>query len=142
MPTLDELKQKYDSVLQLIAKGGVRLDHLHVQDDKLFMQGAVASEDLKNKVWNQIKAVDSTFSDLTCDLTVDTSLPSPPPDETIYTVVAGDSLWKIAQKFYGNGSLFKKIIAANPDKLEDENSVIHPGDELKIPPAAQSATSS
>jgi nucleoid-associated protein YgaU len=119
----------------------VRLDHLHVQDDKLFMQGAVASEDLKNKVWNEIKAVDSTLSDVTCDLTVDSSLPSPPPDETVYTVVAGDSLWKIAQNFYGNGSLFKKIIAANPDKLKDENSVIHPGDKLKIPAAAQSASS-
>ena len=45
MPTLDGLKEKYSSVLQLIAKGGVRLDHLHVQDDKLFMQGAVASDD-------------------------------------------------------------------------------------------------
>ena len=67
------------------------------------MQGAVASDDLKNAVWNQIKAVDPGYSDLTCDLTVDTSLPSPPPEETVYTVVAGDSLWKIAQKFYGHG---------------------------------------
>ena len=135
MPTLDVLKEKYAPVLQLIEKGGVRLDHLHVQDDKLFMQGAVASEELKNKVWDSIKAVDASYGDVTCDLTVDSSLPSPPPDETVYTVVAGDSLWKIAQKFYGNGSVFKKIIEANPDKLEDENSVIHPGDELKIPAA-------
>src|SRR5215470_2463875 len=110
MPTLDELKDKYASVLQLIQKGGVRLDHLHVQDDKLFMQGAVASEELKNKVWDAIKAVDANYPDLVCDLTVDSSLPSPPPDETIYTVEPGDSLWKIAQKFYGNGSVFKRII--------------------------------
>lgn len=141
MPTLDQYKAKYDSVLKLIARGGVRLDHLHVQDDKLFMQGAVASEDLKNKVWHEIKAVDPVHSDLTCDLTVDSSLPAPPPDETIYTVAAGDSLWKIAQKFYGHGNLFKQIIDANPDKLKDENSVIHPGDKLKIPAASKSAAS-
>ena len=56
MERLDELKQKYAPVLQLIAKGGVRLDHLHVQDNKLYLQGGVATQDLKNKVWNEIKA--------------------------------------------------------------------------------------
>ena len=53
----------------------------------------------------------------------------------VHRSLQSDSLWKIAQKFYGNGSVFKRIIEANPDKLEDENSVIHPGDELKIPAA-------
>jgi nucleoid-associated protein YgaU len=135
MDRLQELKLKYGSVLTLIARGGVRLDHLHVKDDKLYMQGVVCSEDVNNDLWNQIKAVDPSFSDLTCDLTIDPSLPAPPPAETMYTVVAGDSLWAIAARFYGNGGLFRKIIAANPDKLKDEKSVIHPGDQLRIPPA-------
>jgi len=135
MADLDALKDKYRSVLDLIKKQNVRLDHLHVQNDKLFMQGAAPSEAIKNKIWDQIKTVDAGFSDLTCDLTVDSSLPQPAPPETIYTVVAGDSLWKIAQQFLGNGALYKKIIEANPGKLVDEHTVIHPGDELKIPNA-------
>jgi len=135
MADLDALKEKYRPVLDLIKKQNVRLDHLHVQNDKLFMQGAVPSEEIKNKIWDQIKAVDAGFSDLTCELTVDSSLPQPAPEETIYTVVAGDSLWKIAQQFLGNGALYKKIIEANPGKLVDEHTVIHPGDELKIPNA-------
>ena len=49
---------------------------------------------------------------------------------------ASDSLWKIAQKFLGNGAQFPRIIAANPGKLKDEKSVIHAGDKLKIPPKA------
>jgi LysM domain len=132
---LNELKDKYASVLQLVKKKGVVLSHLHVQDDKLFMQGAAPNEAVKNLVWDEIKAVDPNYGDLTCDLTVDESLPQPAPDEVIYTVVAGDSLWKIAAKFLGGGQNFPKIIAANPDKLEDEHSVIHPGDQLRIPAA-------
>jgi len=135
MADLDSLKKKYSSVLDLIKKQNVRLDHLHVQNDKLFMQGAAPSEDIKNKIWSQIKVVDSSYSDLTADISVDSSLPQPAPEEQVYTVVAGDSLWKIAQQFLGNGALYPKIIAANPGKLKDEHTVIHPGDELKIPAA-------
>ena len=135
MERLEELKQKYASVLALIARRGVRLDHLHVQDDKLFMQGGAPSQAVKNQVWDEIKRVDPGYGDLTADLFIDESLPAPPPEETVYTVVAGDSLWKISQKFLGAGHLFKRIIEANPGKLKDEHSVIHPGDQLRIPPA-------
>src|SRR5262249_2753252 len=82
---------------------------------------------------NQIKAVDPTYSDLTCDLRVDSTVPAPSQETKTYTVKPGDSLWKIAQEFYGAGHLFKRIIEANPGKLVDENSVIHPGDKLTIP---------
>jgi len=56
MDRFDELKLKYQSVLNLIAKKGVRLAHLHVQDNKLVIQGAAPSQDTKNVIWNQIKA--------------------------------------------------------------------------------------
>ena len=130
MERIDELKLKYQSVLNTIKQKGVVLAHCHVQDDKLFLQGAAPSEDVKNDVWSQIKLVDSSFSDLTCDLSIDSSLI--PPAKT-YTVVGGDSLWKIATQFYGNGAEFPKIIAGNPGQLKDEHSVIHPGDVLVIP---------
>jgi LysM repeat protein len=137
MERLDELKLKYQSVLNLIKQKGVRLSHVHVQDNKLFIQGAAPSQAVKNLVWDQIKLTDPNFSDLTCDLTVDESLapPAAAPEYTMYKVKAGDSLWKIAQQHYGKGQLYPRIIEANPDKLVDEKSVIHPGDELRIPAA-------
>ncbi|MEO8125786.1 MAG: LysM peptidoglycan-binding domain-containing protein [Bryobacteraceae bacterium] len=132
---LEQGKAKYASVLELIKKRGVRLDHLHVQDGKLFMQGAAPTEAVKNQVWDKIKEVDPSYSDLTADISVDSSLPAPAAEDTIYTVVAGDSLWKISSHFYGAGNLFPRIIQANPGKLKDEHSIIHPGDQLRIPPA-------
>jgi len=140
MADLEQLKSKYRSVLDLVKKKNVRLDHLHVQDNKLVMQGAAPSQDIKNAIWNEIKAVDPIFADMSCDLGIDASLPQPAPDDMIYTVVAGDSLWKIAQMHLGNGALFPQIIAANPGKLKDEKSVIHPGDKLKIPAKAAGAS--
>jgi nucleoid-associated protein YgaU len=132
VPTFEELKEKYNPVIEYIQTNNVRLDHLHRDDSsgKLFMIGAAPSDNVKNRVWDRIKEIDSTYSDLMCDLSIDSSLPEP---VRTYTVVGGDSLWKIAQTFYGNGALFPKVIAANPDKLQDEHSVIHPGDVLNVP---------
>jgi len=141
MDRLEELKQKYASVLETIKQKGVSLSHLHVQNNKLFMQGAAPSEAAKNDVWNQIKAVDSSYSDLTCDLTVDTSLPQPQAaaasaggagSSKTYTVKAGDTLSKIAKEIYGNANEYNKIFEANRDKLQSPDK-IQVGQELVIP---------
>ena len=47
-----------------------------------------------------------------------------------YLVLAGDSLGSIADKFL---STIEEIIKANPDDLEDETSLIYPGQILLIP---------
>lgn len=51
-----------------------------------------------------------------------------------YTVVSGDSLSKIAKRFYGDASQWKRIHAANVDKVPNPD-LIHPGQELIIPDA-------
>jgi nucleoid-associated protein YgaU len=56
--------------------------------------------------------------------------PPPPPAARTYTVVSGDTLWAIAERFYGDGSKYQVIADAsgisNPD-------LIHPGQQLTIP---------
>jgi len=49
-----------------------------------------------------------------------------------WTVREGESLRRIAQRVYGNESLWKAIRDANPDKVA-EGDVIAPGTELTIP---------
>jgi len=60
------------------------------------------------------------------------SRPSQPKSKT-YTVVAGDSLWKIAQKFYGNGAKYPTIYNANKALIGKDPNRIFPGQVLKIP---------
>ena len=125
----NQLKDKYQSVLRKIEEHEVRLENLHIQDGKLFIRGVAPSEDAMNKVWDQIKEVDADYSDLTAELRVD---PNAPETEE-YEVKAGDSLWKIAQNKLGNGNEYMQIFYANRDKMDSPQSVIHPGDKLKIP---------
>ena len=60
---------------------------------------------------------------------------APPPVEQArtYTVVAGDSLSKIAQREYGDASKWKAIHQANRDKISNPD-LIHPGQVLTLPP--------
>ena len=49
-----------------------------------------------------------------------------------YTVVAGDTLSHIAQRFYGKASRWPAIFEANRDKLSDPDRIF-PGQVLRIP---------
>jgi nucleoid-associated protein YgaU len=63
-------------------------------------------------------------------LTVDT-----PADESqYYTVVSGDTLSKIAKKYYGNANAYNAIFEANRPMLSSPDR-IYPGQVLRIPPA-------
>lgn len=59
----DELKGKYQSVLSLMQTERVRIENLNMQGDKLFIRGIAPSQDVKNRVWDQIKLVDPNYSD-------------------------------------------------------------------------------
>jgi nucleoid-associated protein YgaU len=49
-----------------------------------------------------------------------------------HEVVKGDTLSKIAEKYYGDASLFTQIFEANKDILTDPN-LIRIGQKLRIP---------
>jgi nucleoid-associated protein YgaU len=49
-----------------------------------------------------------------------------------HEVKKGDTLWKIAVKYYGDGSLYTNIFEANRDILKDPN-LIKVGQKLRIP---------
>ncbi len=51
------------------------------------------------------------------------------------TVVAGDSLWTIANKIYGNAEMYVRLYEANRDQIQDPDRIF-PGMTLKLPDPA------
>lgn len=49
-----------------------------------------------------------------------------------YTVVSGDTLSGIAQRFFGDGDLFPRIFEANRDQISNPNLIV-PGQVLRVP---------
>ena len=49
-----------------------------------------------------------------------------------YTIVAGDSLSKIAKREYGNANDWPRIFEANKDQIKDPNKIF-PGQKIRIP---------
>ncbi|MBW8781867.1 MAG: LysM peptidoglycan-binding domain-containing protein [Verrucomicrobia bacterium] len=50
-----------------------------------------------------------------------------------HTIAKGDTLFSLAQRYYGNRSRWRDIYAANRDQLSSENTPLRIGMELKIP---------
>ena len=137
----EQLKQKYQTVVKAMEQQGVRLQNLHLQNDKLYIRGEAPSEEAKNRVWDQIKMVDSSAADLTADITVNQSAPRTQTagagigggqNTRKYTVKSGDTLSKISRQFYGDANQYMRIFEANRGSLTDPDK-IRAGQELVIP---------
>ena len=145
----EQLKQKYQPVVNAMGQHQVRLQNLNMEGDKLFMRAEAPSEEAKNRVWDEIKTVDPNYSDLICDIVVNQSAQQQSQSQSprtqtagasvsggqgnrTYTVQAGDTLSKISKQFYGDPNQYNKIFEANRDHLKDPNQ-IRPGQELRIP---------
>jgi nucleoid-associated protein YgaU len=71
--------------------------------------------------------------------TIDPPAIAAPAPQRVHVIESGENLWTIAQAVYGNGSLYTKIIAANPG-LDPKNLKV--GKKLIIPDVSGSEKSS
>jgi nucleoid-associated protein YgaU len=127
------LRDKYQQAIN--AAKGVHMDgSAQERDGKLYFNGIVKSEDEKNAIWNALKTVPDWRNDVVADIKV---APSSATTATLaggntYTVIAGDTLSRIARDFLGDETAYMEIFNANRDQLSDPNK-IRPGQVLKIP---------
>jgi len=136
----NELKQKYQSVLNTADNERIQFQNLHVQDNKLFIRAIAPSDEAKNKFWDQIKLVNPNADDVTAEISVDSSRAmgaaaggGQGAGGQTYEVKSGDNLSKISKQFYGDASEYMRIFYANRDELRDPDK-IQVGQKLVIPP--------
>lgn len=125
MANFDQLKQKYQPVVDAINSNGGQVMNINLDGEQLYLKAEMDSEAGKNKVWDAIKAVDPTFADLKHDIEVKAG-------GQMYIVQAGDSLSKIAKHFYGDAQKYERIARAN---AIDNPDLIKVGQQLEIPAA-------
>ncbi|KAE9525779.1 peptidoglycan-binding protein LysM [Testudinibacter aquarius] len=53
-------------------------------------------------------------------------------DDEFYVIEKGDTLWKIAEKAYGNGAKYTKIVEVNKEVIKDADKIF-PGQKIRIP---------
>jgi len=127
MADLEQLKQKYAGVISSIegfSDLGAKIDEIGLDGEKLLLKATVPSTVVANRIWDEIKKADATFSDLHHEIATSGG------DEQPYTIKSGDNLSHVSQRFYGAASKYTKIAEANG--LSDPNK-IQVGQTIKLP---------
>ncbi|MCM4165196.1 MULTISPECIES: LysM peptidoglycan-binding domain-containing protein [unclassified Arenibacter] len=122
------VKAKYQAVLTLGEQLKIKDGDVSEEAGILKIKGQAATQYEKNLLWDKIKELGGENpSDIKANITV--------ADESVYhrhTVKSGESLSKIAKKYYGDPMKYKKIFEANTNILKNPD-VIHPDQVLVIP---------
>lgn len=101
--------------------------NIHIDDDTVTITGMAYDQSTKEKV---VLVVGNSNGIATVDdqMTVEHT----EPEAQFHTVVSGDTLGKIAKKYYGNAMKYPEIFEANKPMLTDPDK-IYPGQVLRIP---------
>ncbi|MGB3145185.1 MAG: LysM peptidoglycan-binding domain-containing protein [Maribacter sp.] len=122
------VKAKYQPVLDLGEKLGIKDGNVTVEGDILKVKGQAHTQYEKDLMWDKIKEIGGESpSDIKANITVE--------DESVYhrhIVKSGESLSKIAKHYYGDAMKYKAIFEANTSILKNPD-VIHPEQVLVIP---------
>ncbi|SAL44262.1 peptidoglycan-binding protein LysM [Caballeronia humi] len=127
-------KKAGDAIATYIRSQGLDADNLAVAYDgashTVTVSGQAADQATKEKILvaaGNVQHVDKVNDQL--------SVSNPAAESQFHTVVSGDNLWKIAEKYYGNGAKNDLIFEANKPMLKSPDK-IYPGQVLRIPAAA------
>ena len=98
-----------------------------VDDDLVTVSGTAPSQEVREKL---VLALGNTAGTARVDDRLEVEAAE--PEAQFYTVASGDSLSKIAKKYYGNAMKYPVIFEANKPMLSDPDK-IYPGQVLRIP---------
>ncbi|SFK11180.1 peptidoglycan-binding protein LysM [Methylocapsa palsarum] len=121
----DELKKEAEKHGLDLSKADIK-----VEGDKVILSGSALSTEEAEKIALAIGnsvGVSKVQNDLVAANAI--------TESKFYTVVSGDTLWKIAETEYGkgHGAKYTLIFEANKPLLSDPDK-IYPGQVLRVPP--------
>ena len=126
-----EMLERQRGVLlrSVVDSTGIPIENLDiaVNQDAVTVYGQVMEQQHKEKL---ILALGNVTGISSVDDRID--VVNPEPEADFYEVKSGDSLSKIAKKFYGNAMEYPTIFEANKPMLKDVDK-IYPGQMLRIP---------
>jgi nucleoid-associated protein YgaU len=129
--TLEKMKRN-KALQNLVAKLGLEVENLkvEVEGDTATVSGLVDDQAEREKV---VLAVGNVVGIARVDDRLEAKKKE--PEAQMHTVVSGDTLSKIAKKYYGDAGKYPVIFEANKPMLKDPDK-IYPGQVLRIPPLA------
>lgn len=129
-PAKLEIMKRNKALQNLVAELGLRVENLNiaVTGSTAVVSGLVDDQAEREKV---ILAVGNVAGIARVDDRLEAKKKT--PEAQMHTVVSGDTLSKIAKKYYGNANKYPVIFEANKPMLKDPDK-IYPGQVLRIPP--------
>jgi len=129
--TNEELQAKYQPLLDLCNQNGWQYNLSGGDDGVLHVDVNVPDENAKQQVWDKYNEIDPGMAGGDLVLNANVSGAAAGGGANTYTVVHGDNLSKIGEKY---GISWQQIYEANKDTISDPD-LIHPGQVLNIPSA-------
>jgi LysM repeat protein len=121
------LMDQYANVFQLANQLKLKNPDVVEEGGKLKIRGTTTYQAEANLLWDAIKTHPNWPSEIVADIQAERK-----DIHGVHTVVAGDTLSKIAKTYLGDANAYMKIFEANKDTLKDPN-MIKVGQEIRIP---------
>ncbi|HLU51463.1 MAG TPA: peptidoglycan-binding protein LysM [Flavobacteriaceae bacterium] len=129
VPVEEKKQLQATALLGYVKALGLKYNRLRVtvKDDDVLLEGEVAQQSDAEKIVlaiGNVEGVDAVDNQMT--------VVEPQPEAQFHTVVKGEWLSKISQKYYGDPNKYNIIFEANQPML-DHPDKIYPGQVLRIP---------
>lgn len=125
---MNELQTKYGDLLKTATNLKISALETQEREGKLHLKGQAPYQMEKDLFWDKLKTYPDWQREVAASITVQNQ-----DVYGLYTVVAGDTLSKLAEKHLGDAKRYMDIFNLNKDVLKDPN-MIKVGQKLKLPP--------
>ena len=121
------LMDQYSNVFKLANEIKLKNPDVVEEGGKLKIRGTTTYQAEANQLWDAIKTHPNWANEIVADIQAERK-----DIHGVHTVVAGDTLSKIAKIYLGDANAYMKLFEANRDILKDPNQ-IKVGQAIKIP---------